>query len=257
MASFSNACFGYVFYAMYAVTRCSVLAIRHGGGVFIAMASSLIAFCGGVFIRCVAPMIASSTFGVCVYAGIMAFLLFNTVFNYVLCIITDPGKVSIRRLEDVMEFNNDSDDENEDEEAGFTLVPSPPRSTETSFCRKCNIHRPIRAHHCSICDACVDGMDHHCPWIHACVGFGNLRYFCSFLFWLTVSCWYCSILTFGPAVGNVSKFELSKLSNVLGTPMLFLGPQASMYGIFLISTSAGLFVTFLAMCRLNLFPHVV
>lgn len=32
-------------------------------------------------------------------------------------------------------------------------------------CEKCNLIKPDRAHHCSVCDACVLKMDHHCPWL--------------------------------------------------------------------------------------------
>lgn len=32
-------------------------------------------------------------------------------------------------------------------------------------CPKCDAARPPRAHHCAICDRCVMGMDHHCPWV--------------------------------------------------------------------------------------------
>jgi palmitoyltransferase len=36
------------------------------------------------------------------------------------------------------------------------------------FCQKCNIYKPFRAHHCSVCNRCVLKMDHHCPWINNC-----------------------------------------------------------------------------------------
>ena len=41
----------------------------------------------------------------------------------------------------------------------------------------CNIFKPERCHHCSVCNRCVLNMDHHCPWINNCVGFWNRKYF--------------------------------------------------------------------------------
>ncbi|KMQ92419.1 palmitoyltransferase zdhhc2 [Lasius niger] len=32
------------------------------------------------------------------------------------------------------------------------------------FCEKCQLIKPDRAHHCSVCGTCVLKMDHHCPW---------------------------------------------------------------------------------------------
>lgn len=59
------------------------------------------------------------------------FCVFNILFNYIMCIITGPGHTKD--------------------------VPGLPK------CKRCNISKPPRAHHCSICKRCVLKMDHHCP----------------------------------------------------------------------------------------------
>lgn len=54
------------------------------------------------------------------------------------------------------------------------------------YCSRDMIIKPMRAHHCRICNTCVLGYDHHCPWIGGCVGAQNRKFFVVFLFWCTL-----------------------------------------------------------------------
>jgi hypothetical protein len=56
------------------------------------------------------------------------------------------------------------------------------------YCDTCKIFRPPRAHHCKLCDNCVELFDHHCSWVNNCIGKRNYCYFLSFL---------CSLLFLG------------------------------------------------------------
>ncbi|KAH7292242.1 hypothetical protein KP509_29G058700 [Ceratopteris richardii] len=61
-----------------------------------------------------------------------------------------------------------------------TFVHSLPNS-KVRFCKKCNLFKPPRCHHCSVCGRCVLKMDHHCVWVVNCVGARNYKFFLLFL----------------------------------------------------------------------------
>ncbi|KIW48244.1 uncharacterized protein PV06_00851 [Exophiala oligosperma] len=57
---------------------------------------------------------------------------------------------------------------------------------EENFCVQCMVRKPLRSKHCRRCHRCVAKQDHHCPWIHNCVGNNNLRHFYIYILCLEV-----------------------------------------------------------------------
>lgn len=52
---------------------------------------------------------------------------------------------------------------------------------ECKICTTCNVLRPPRSSHCSVCDWCVEEYDHHCGVVGSCVARRTFRFFTFFL----------------------------------------------------------------------------
>ena len=81
--------------------------------------------------------------------------------------------------------------------ASFTrpkVIPqlAPSEAEMQNVCVTCKNWKPLRTHHCSICQVCVPKMDHHCPWLGNCVGYHNFKAFFLFCFYQALTgLWYC------------------------------------------------------------------
>ncbi|KAF5025582.1 hypothetical protein F66182_2326 [Fusarium sp. NRRL 66182] len=61
-------------------------------------------------------------------------------------------------------------------------------------CRTCQLLKPARSKHCSVCKRCVAKSDHHCVFINSCVGYGNQHWFILLLLSTAFLCTYGGIL---------------------------------------------------------------
>ena len=66
-------------------------------------------------------------------------------------------------------------------------------SIKFSYCYACGVKRDNDSYHCSDCDVCIDGYDHHCPWTGKCIGKGNKLPFLAFIIH---TCFFFNFLIF-------------------------------------------------------------
>jgi len=133
---------------------------------------------------------------------LVAFFFVNVIFNYMMCVKTDPGSPALPPNS----CYNPS-------ERTFHLGDG----TEWRVCSSCSSVKPPRAHHCKICDRCVLNLDHHCPWVNNCVGYGNYRYFVNFLLFLFAAASY-GALAMGPSYFKIPAQIRGRVALYLWTP---------------------------------------
>eukprot|EP00760_Papus_ankaliazontas_P001834 PhM_4_TR1063/c0_g1_i1/m.83410/K20028/ZDHHC2_15_20; palmitoyltransferase ZDHHC2/15/20 len=114
---------------------------------------------------------------------------------------------------------------------------------ELRTCRRCNVYKPDRSHHCSSCDRCVLKMDHHCPWINNCVGFFNQKFFLLFILYITMCCTFVG-LTAWEALWHSFDFLAEKQPRQLFKAIRAINFAFSYIVVVVFSVSLGMFVSF-------------
>lgn len=95
--------------------------------------------------------------------GISVIMIYTTFFQ---CVFSNPGRVDNSNViiaRTIFENNN--------------LI-----FFDDNSCSTCQIIKPARSKHCSLCNSCVLLFDHHCVWVNNCVGYYNYRWFLAYLF---------------------------------------------------------------------------
>lgn len=113
---------------------------------------------------------------------------------YVLSAITSPGLVP-----EAWEWQLGSD-------KALPLMREVKSSTgERRRCKRCMTYKPDRCHHCRVCKACILRMDHHCPWIMNCIGFGNHKYFLLLVFYSVLGCGFMGSTVLESVIRSVTE----------------------------------------------------
>jgi hypothetical protein len=134
--------------------------------------------------------------------SVTVFFTFMLLWSFIATVLTDPGRVPKQWPWDPKEASPYvADDPQSDSESLRTPLNAKVRGLErkldgrTRFCKKCNMYKPDRAHHCKKLGRCVLEMDHWCPWVRNTIGYKNRKFF--FLSvtygWITLFS-YCVVL---------------------------------------------------------------
>ncbi|KAF8445635.1 zf-DHHC-domain-containing protein [Boletus edulis BED1] len=162
--------------------------------------------------------------------NVLAFML---LWNYYLCIFTDPGRVPDRWEPNFLSGE------------GYEVkkLTGGPR-----YCRTCERYKPPRSHHCRECNRCVLRMDHHCPWVNNCIGHFNYGHFLRFLFYVDLTCTYhLSMVTWRVMAtmssryyDNLAHFEFICIimNYVFVIPVIFAVGAFSLYHFYNLTSNA-------------------
>jgi len=121
---------------------------------------------------------ASARFGTWITAFAYALLAF-VLFWLFRCALSDPGILPrIKRVENTTQGMTERERRAKTRE-GVALATK--KRATARWNETCGYYQPLRAHHCSVTNDCIEKFDHHCPWTGATIGARNYRAFLIFV----------------------------------------------------------------------------
>ncbi|KOS13108.1 hypothetical protein Malapachy_16210 [Malassezia pachydermatis] len=146
-------------------------------------------------------------------------------YAYYMCLTSDPGGVPVDWRQ-----------------------PPEVHSGWKRYCYKCHAYKPPRAHHCRVCRRCVLRMDHHCPWIGNCVGYGTYLHFLKYTTGVVIAItFHLTMITlrvfdywnFYHVMPRPSTMEavMIVLNYMLGIPTIALVTFLTLYHYYLLATN--------------------
>ena len=135
----------------------------------------LLACTHGIFLMLIYPHIRFSPLFTWVFELDLFFLWLELLFMCN-CIFRDPGFLPRIKGHNMSKL--------------VSAMP-PGLVSDIGFCRLCSVIRPeanlSRTKHCRYCDCCVQGFDHHCPWLNNCIGKRTYPFFCTLITLVSVN----------------------------------------------------------------------
>ena len=95
----------------------------------------------------------------------------TTEYNHFLPLNRQVIKKYSREMAEIIRYSPVAVHDYDTLDQAISLVPL----EEGLFCDKCSAMKPLRAHHCSVCQRCTLMMDHHCMWTNNCIGIHNYK----------------------------------------------------------------------------------
>nr|CAI5845035.1 unnamed protein product [Callosobruchus analis] len=107
------------------------------------------------------------------------------------------------------------------------------------ICGVCHGFKAPRAHHCRKCGRCVLKMDHHCPWINNCVGWGNHAHFTCFLLFATLGCAQAAVILCYSLYWSIYSRTAPLM---IGQPQVYLGLYGTISCVLALGFSIGVVI---------------